>query len=94
MNEKLVDGIKTMKQNIHAMKLPLPKGKITIRHRQMRNVFQCFAGSTYITGASGDTDDEAAQELANQYDVPEGTMATVYGYKKPIQLPIPAAEEQ
>ena len=83
-----------MRQNNPAMKLPLPKGKITIRHRQMRNVFQCFAGSTYITGASGDTDDEAAQELANQYEVPEGTMATVYGYKEPIQLLIPAAEEQ
>jgi len=83
-----------MKQNVPAMKLPLPKGKITIRHRQMRNVFQCFAGSTYITGASGDSDDEAAQELANQYDVPEGTIATVYGYKEPIQLLIPAAEEQ
>jgi hypothetical protein len=70
-------------------RLALPKGKITIRHRQMRNVFQCFAGSIYIAGASGDTEDEAAQQLANQYDVPKGTMATVYGYKEPIQLAIP-----
>lgn len=76
------------------MKLPLPKGKITIRHRQMRNVFQCFAGSTYINGASGDTDEEAAQELANQYDVPEGTTATVYGYKEPVKITIPPAEEE
>ena len=76
------------------MKLSLPNGKITIRHRQMRNMFQCFAGRTYINGASGDTEHEAAQELANQYEVTEGTMATVYGYKEPIQLLIPAAEEQ
>ena len=72
-------------------KLQLPKGKITIRHRQMRNVFQCFAGRTYINGASGDTDDEAAQELANQYEVPAGTIATVYGYKEPITIQIPEA---
>ena len=77
-----------------AMKLPMPKGKITIRHRQMRNVFQCFAGRTYVTGASADDADGAAQELANQYDVPVGSIATVYGYKAPIQLTIPLAEEQ
>lgn len=69
--------------------ITLPKGKITIRHRQMRNVFQCFAGSIYIAGASGDTEDEAAQQLADQYEIPQGTMATVYGYKEPIQLAIP-----
>ena len=73
------------------MKLQLPKGKITIRHRQMRNVFQCFAGRTYLVGASGDSDDEAAQELANQYEVPEGTVATIYGYKTPIQISIPVS---
>ena len=93
-NEKAVDGIKNVIQNNSAMKIPLPKGKITIRHRQMRNVFQCFAGSTYITGAAGDSDDEAAQQLANQYDVPEGTIATVYGYKEPTQLTIPPAEKK
>jgi hypothetical protein len=64
------------------MKLLLPKGKITIRHRQMRNVFQCFAGRTYINGASGDYPDEAARSLADQYDVPEGTVATVYGHRE------------
>lgn len=74
------------------MKLQLPKGKITIRHRQLRGVFQCFAGRDYITGASGDTDDIAAQELANQYEVPQGTIAKVYGYKEPIDLLIPSAE--
>ena len=73
-------------------KLQLPKGKITIRHRQMRNVFQCFAGNNYILGASGDYAEDAAQELANQYDVPEGSVATVYGYKQPIQLMIPSSE--
>lgn len=73
-------------------KLQLPKGKITIRHRQMRNVFQCFAGNNYILGASGDYAEDAAQELANQYDVPEGSVATVYGYKQPIQLMIPSNE--
>jgi hypothetical protein len=70
-------------------KLPLPKGKITIRHRQMRNVFQCFAGRTYILGASGDDEHEAAQQLAHQYDVPQGTKATVYGYKQPIEITLP-----
>jgi len=73
-------------------KLQLPKGKITIRHRQMRNVFQCFAGNNYILGASGDYAEDAAQELANQYDVPEGSVATVYGYKQAIQLVIPSSE--
>ncbi len=73
-------------------KLQLPKGKITIRHRQMRNVFQCFAGNNYILGASGDYAEDAARELAHQYDVPEGTIATVYGYKEPIQLKIPCSE--
>tara|TARA_R110000868_G_scaffold354426_2_gene615718 strand:- start:373 stop:597 length:225 start_codon:yes stop_codon:yes gene_type:complete len=71
------------------MKLQLPKGKITIRHRQMRNVFQCFAGSLYLVGASSDYSDEAAQELANQYDVPEGTVATIYGHSTPTQITIP-----
>jgi len=88
------EGIAYLLSMPTATRLPLPKGKITIRHRAMRNVYQCFAGSTYITGASGDYDDEAAQELANQYDVPEGTIATVYGHKEPIQLTIPPAEER
>ena len=57
----------------------------------MRNVFQCFAGSFYLAGASGDYSDEAAQELANQYDVPKGTVATIYGHKTPTQMTIPDA---
>jgi hypothetical protein len=71
------------------MKISLPIGKITIRHRQMRNMFQCFAGRTYINGAAGDTEHEAAQELSNQYEVPPGTIATVYGYKLPTKILIP-----
>lgn len=63
-------------------KLKLPKGAITIRHRQMRNVFQCFAGRTYIPGASGDTASDAAESLSDQYEVPGGTIATVHGYRQ------------
>ena len=76
------------------MKKLLPKGKITIRHRQMRCVFQCFAGKNYIIGASGDTADDAARELEYLYDVPNGTIATVYGYKKPCQIIIPTAKDK
>ena len=79
-------------KNMTATRLPIPSGKITIRHRQMRNVFQCFAGSIYISGASGDTEEEAAQQLANQYEVRAGTVAKVYGYKTPTAIEIPAAD--
>ncbi len=74
-------------------RLLLPAGKITIRHRQARNVFQCFAGRTYILGASGDYAEQAAQQLANQYDVPANTTATVYGYREPSTIIIPEAEQ-
>jgi len=70
-------------------RLPLPKGKLNIRHRQMRGVWQVFAGNTYITGASGDTDDEAAQQLANQYDVEEGAEIVVHGYRNPSTIKAP-----
>ncbi len=62
------------------MKTELPKGKITIRHRQMRGVFQCYAGRQYLTGAAGETADDAARELEEAYEVPKGTIATVHGY--------------
>jgi hypothetical protein len=71
------------------MKNKLPKGKITIRHRRMRCVFQCFAGREYITGAAGETAEEAAQELADQYEVPKGTVAIIHGYKNPTTIEIP-----
>lgn len=63
-------------------KLQIPSGSITIRHRRARNVFQCFAGKTYVTGASGDTVDEVIAELKYHYDVKDGTPAKVYGYRE------------
>lgn len=70
-----------MMQNIPAMKIPLPKGKLNMRHRQMRGVWQIFAGRTYITGASSDTCEGAAQELANQYEVEVGSEIFVHSGK-------------
>ena len=64
-------------------RLPLPKGKLNMRHRQMRGVWQIFAGNIYITGASGDSPDAATQELANQYEVTAGTPITVHGFREP-----------
>jgi hypothetical protein len=78
--------------NTATARLPLPKGKLNIRHRQMRGVWQAFAGNTYITGASGDTDDEAAQQLANQYDVAEGSEIVIHGYRETITIKAPSAE--
>jgi hypothetical protein len=72
-------------------RLPLPsKGKINIRHRQMRGVWQCFAGNVYIVGASGDSDNEAAQELVNQYNVEEGAEIIVHGYNQPTTITAPS----
>lgn len=59
----------------------------------MRNVYQCFAGKFYLLGASADFADEAAQELANQYEVPEGTIAVIYGCKTPEKITIPSPEK-
>jgi hypothetical protein len=73
-------------------RLPLPKGKLNIRHRQMRGVWQCFAGNTYITGASGDSDEEAAQQLANQYEVAKGAEITVHGYRETATIKAPSSE--
>lgn len=61
------------------MKLETPKGKLTIRHRQMRGVWQCFAGRNYITGASGDNPGQALEELCSQYDVAPGLDVIVHG---------------
>lgn len=66
----------------------IPKGKITFRHRQMRGVFQGFAGSRYLPGVSGDTPDDCAEELCKHYDVPGGTRATVHGYKEPFTMEV------
>lgn len=72
--------------------LPLPPGRITIRHRQMRGVWQCFVGRTYINGASGDCPAAAAQSLASQYEVRPNTKATVHGLKYPFDLVINPSE--
>lgn len=78
--------------NTATAKLPLPKGKLNIRFRSDRCMWQAFAGRNYITGASGENDNEAAQQLANQYDVPAGATAIVHGYRQPVTITIPEAE--
>ena len=79
--------------NLKKSKLPLPgKGKLNIRHRQMRNVRQIFAGNIYVTGASGDSPDIAAQELVGQYEVAAGTPITVHGYREPLTMPAPECD--
>lgn len=71
-------------------RLPLPAGgKLNARHRQMRGVWQIFAGNTYINGASGDSPDIAAQELADQYDVAEGTLIVIHGFSEPSTMLTP-----
>ena len=61
-----------------ATKLKLPQGKINVRFRQMRGVWQVFAGRTYLDGANADTPTEALAELTRQYNVPTGTPATIH----------------
>lgn len=67
-------------------KWPLPKGKLNIRHRQMRGVWQAFAGNTYIDLASGDSPDDAAAELRRLYDYAPGTVVTVHGFREPATI--------
>lgn len=68
---------------------PLPKGRLNVRHRQMRGVWQAFAWSTYIPCASGDSPEEAVAELARLYCCPAGSMVKVNGTKEPHQLEVP-----
>jgi hypothetical protein len=68
---------------------PLPTGKINIRFRQMRGVYQAFAGRTYLAGCSGDYESDAAAEICLYYEVPEGTLATVHGYTEKLEIPVP-----
>lgn len=76
-----------------ATRLPLPgKGKLNVRHRQMRGVWQIFAGNLYVTGASGDSPDIAAQELVNQYEVAAGTPIVVHGFREPSTMPAPEVD--
>lgn len=72
-----------------AIRLPLPKGKLNMRFRQLRGVYQIFTGSKYLDGASGDNPEEAALQLANQYDIPVGTPITVHGFKRPATITTP-----
>jgi hypothetical protein len=55
----------------------------------MRGVWQIFAGNLYVTGASGDSPDIAAQELVDQYEVSAGTIITVHGLREPSTMPAP-----
>ena len=63
-----------------------------MRHRQMRGVWQIFAGRTYITGASSDTCDAAAQELANQYEVEASREIFVHCGKNSHIVKVPESE--
>jgi hypothetical protein len=83
---KLVNGI----SSYTLVKLPIPSGKITVRFRQMRGVWQVFAGNTYVTGASDDSPDAAIAALLFQYEVPSGSVAHVTGLKSPCTIAIPA----
>ena len=60
---------------------PLPAGKLNCRHRQMRGVWQCFAGNTYLDLASGDTPEEAVQALRHCYLVEVGTPVIIHWTK-------------
>lgn len=64
----------------------LPPGRITIRWRSSRNVFQCYAGSAYLDGASGDEAEDAARALVQVYSVKPGTSARVYGFKNQVMI--------
>ena len=51
------------------VKSELPKGKLNVRFRQMRCMYQCFAGRTYLPLACGDTAEQAISELKAHYNV-------------------------
>lgn len=73
--------------NNQAATLPeLPKGKLTIRHRQMRGCFQAYAGNTYLVGCSGGYPEGAAEELRTRYQLSPDLEVTIYGYKEPITM--------
>ena len=38
----------------------------------MRCAYQVFAGRTYITGADGETAEDAIEQLKKHYEVPDG----------------------
>ena len=56
---------------IKHVKRPLPnEHKLNVRYRQMRGCYQVFAGRTYLSGASGETIDEAINQLKFLYIFP------------------------
>jgi len=65
-------------------KLPLPKGKITMRWIASRTVYQIYIAGKYINGANGSDSfqgesqwDSAVDRLCATYDVPAGTEITL-----------------
>ena len=75
-------------------KAPLPKGKITIRFRGSRCMWQAYAGREYLNCASGTCEETAASALCEYFEVPAGTMATVYGYREPVTICVTKTEKQ
>jgi hypothetical protein len=67
-------------------KLQLPAGKITVRYRQMRGVWQVFCGNAYVTGASDEMPASAISQLVAQYEVKDGSIAHVCGLKEPAKI--------
>lgn len=60
------------------LKVELPKGNLNIRYRQMRGVYQTFSGRDYLLGASGETAEEAIEQLKRLYNVPEGAKIKIH----------------
>tara|TARA_R110002012_G_scaffold294868_1_gene491195 strand:+ start:111 stop:323 length:213 start_codon:yes stop_codon:yes gene_type:complete len=57
--------------SIKHIKKPLPnEHKLNVRYRQMRGCYQVFSGRTYLSGASGETIDEAINQLKSLYIFP------------------------
>ena len=60
----------------------------------MRGVWQIFAGNLYVTGASGDSPDIAAQELVDQYEVAAGLEVNVHSGKNSHVIKTPERDER
>lgn len=73
-------------------RLPLPTGKLNMRYRQQRGVWQIFAGRTYLNGASSDSCSDAAQQLANQYEIGAGIEIYIHSGKNSSVVKTPESE--
>lgn len=51
---------------------PLPKGKITCRFVSGRNAYQLYVGGRFLSGASGESIDDAMEWTEISYDCPNG----------------------